>query len=319
MQELTMRTPAGLRPLPGSWEGSAGETLILVVDDSLVDRHVAGSILEKHKPWKAAYASNGVEALAAIERKPPRVVLTDMQMPEMDGLTLVKEIRERYPHIPVILMTGTGSEQVAVQALRTGAASYVPKRALASSLMPALEQVVAASHLEVHRRKMLECLTQRVSRFAVDNDPALIPPLVALLQEDLIAMNLCDATGATRAGVALQEALLDALYRGNLEISPDLRRQGDETIHLAEQRRRLPPYCHRRIRVFATVTPEEAVYVIFDQGPGVSRAALADANDADTITNSGARGLLLMRTFMDRVTYNTGNQVTLVKRREQRG
>ena len=109
-------------------------SVVLVVDDSPVDRRLAGGILEKSH-YQAAYAGNGVEALAALEHQLPSVVLTDLQMPEMDGLELVEAIRNKYPLVPVILMTAHGSETIAIQALQRGAASYVPKKDLATDLL----------------------------------------------------------------------------------------------------------------------------------------------------------------------------------------
>ena len=63
----------------------------------------------------------------------PALVLTDLIMPEMNGLELVKAIREHHPFVPVILMTSKGNEEIAVQALQGGAASYVPKSQLAET------------------------------------------------------------------------------------------------------------------------------------------------------------------------------------------
>src|SRR4051812_38910940 len=101
---------------------------VLVVDDSAMDRHLAGAIIQKMEGWHADFAGNGVEALAMLEQKKADVVLTDMLMPEMDGLQLVQAVRTKYPLIPVILMTAHGSEDIAIQALQKGAASYVPKK-----------------------------------------------------------------------------------------------------------------------------------------------------------------------------------------------
>ena len=55
----------------------------------------------------------------------PDVVITDMLMPEMDGMELVRSISVDYPHIPVILITGHGNESLAVEALEKGQTSYV--------------------------------------------------------------------------------------------------------------------------------------------------------------------------------------------------
>ena len=107
---------------------------VLVVDDSPIDRRLVGSILEKISGTKTEYAGDGAEALLKIERSPPDVVLTDLQMPKMDGLELVSTVRSRFPLVPVILMTGHGSEDIAVQALQRGAASYVNKSSISDEL-----------------------------------------------------------------------------------------------------------------------------------------------------------------------------------------
>lgn len=75
-----------------------------------------------------------------------------------------------------------------------------------------------ASRIDRQRYKLLSCLKQRDSRFVLESDPAVVVPIVALLQEELLAMGLCDTTGGIRAGVALEEALFNSLYHGNLEV-----------------------------------------------------------------------------------------------------
>src|SRR5262245_42134375 len=120
-------------------------TTVLVVDDAPVERRKAGGLVEESLGWRVAYAENGVQALEAIKQEAPDIVLTDLQMPEMGGLELVKAIRGHFPTLPVVLMTAHGSEEVAIQALRQGAASYVPKRGLSRDLAQTLEQVLAAA------------------------------------------------------------------------------------------------------------------------------------------------------------------------------
>ena len=103
----TTATPPEAAPAP------AGNT-VLVVDDSAMDRHLAGAIVQKMAGWSATFAGNGIEALASLEKQKPDIVLTDMLMPEMDGLQLVQAIRSKYPLVPVILMTAHGSEDIGV-------------------------------------------------------------------------------------------------------------------------------------------------------------------------------------------------------------
>jgi CheY-like chemotaxis protein/anti-sigma regulatory factor (Ser/Thr protein kinase) len=292
--------------------------LVLVVDDSPVDRLVAGRLLAKAGGWRVAQAGDGEEALAAIGREVPAAVLTDLQMPRLDGLALVERVREEYPKVPVVLMTGNGSEEIALAAMRAGAASYVPKRSLAAELVPTLEKVVAASKSDGQRARVLGRLAGRVSRFVLDNDPGLVQPLIAILREDLLAVGVCDQTEATRVGVALEECLLNAIYHGNLGVSSSLKQDGDGSAfyRLAAERREEAPYRDRRVRVGVRVGRRAATFVVADDGPGFDVSALPDPTDPENLIRPSGRGILFMRMFMDEVRYNPqGNRVTLVKRR----
>lgn len=294
---------------------------ILIVDDSQLEQRYVARLLEAQGGWRISYARNGVEALEAVAAEQPALVLTDMQMPKMDGLTLVEKLREVYPQVPVVLMTGSGSERVAVAALKAGAADYVPKQALAHDLAPVLERVLSVRQAEHRRFRVLAGMTRRSSQFILENDPALVPPLVAMFREDLIEVGLCDLTGATRAGIALEEALLNAIYHGNLEVSSELRENGDDVFHqLANARRTQHPYCDRRVKVTARMSPRRAAFVIADEGPGFDVRILADPTDLRHIDRPSGRGVLLMRTFMNQVRYNaSGNSVTLIKTRDRGG
>ncbi|MBX9628231.1 MAG: response regulator [Gemmataceae bacterium] len=292
--------------------------LVLIVDDSPVDRLVTGRLLAKAGGWRVAHAGDGEEALAAIGREVPAVVLTDLQMPRMDGLALVERVREEHPKVPVVLMTGNGSEEIALQALKAGAASYVPKRNLATDLVAALEQVVSASKTDDRRARALGCLAGRASRFVLDNDPELVQPLLAMFREDILAVGLCDQTEVTRVGIALEEALLNAIYHGNLGVSSGLKQEGDGSAfyRLAAERRAEAPYADRRVRVGVRVSADAATFVIADDGPGFDISALPDPTDPENLIRPSGRGILFMRMFMDDVRYNpTGNRVTLVKRK----
>ncbi|MCS6863485.1 MAG: response regulator [Gemmataceae bacterium] len=304
-----LQPPSGVLEIP----------LILVADDSVLEQRYVGKILEEHGNWRVHFVRDGEEALAQIPKLKPAILLTDLHMPKMDGLTLVEKVRAEYPLVPVVLMTGSGSERIAVAALKAGAADYVSKQALTHDLGPILERVLSARQAEHRRYKVLQGMTRRSSQFVLENDPTLVPPLVAQLREDLIEIGLCDWTGATRVGIALEEALLNAIYHGNLEVSSELRQNGDEAFHqLAKSRRQQLPYSARRVRVTARMTPQAAKIMIADEGPGFDVSQLPDPTQPAFLERPSGRGILLMRTFMDVVEYNsTGNRVTMIKRRER--
>lgn len=92
---------------------------VLVVEDDTAVRTLLAWRLRR-QGCTVEEAEDGVEALSLIERSIPDVVVTDMAMPRLDGLGLLKAIREKDPDLPVIILTGHGSLENAIQALREG-------------------------------------------------------------------------------------------------------------------------------------------------------------------------------------------------------
>ncbi len=290
-------------------------TAVLVVDDSLVDRRRAGALLERCGDWELRFAENGAEALGMVREHAPDVVVTDLQMPELDGLGLVRTLAREFPLLPVILMTGQGSETIAVEALEAGAASYVPKREL--DLLPeTVERVQTIAGERKQRANLRRCLKSLKAEYELGNEPGMLTSLVAELQAHLQEMGLFTEGDRLRVGVALEEALLNAAYHGNLEVDSELREHDFAMYYeTARQRAKAFPYRDRRVFVSVELSSEGATYRILDQGRGFDPRSLPDPTDPRNLERSSGRGLLLMRTFMDRVEYNaTGNEVTLVKR-----
>ena len=296
---------------------------ILVVDDSQVDRTLVGGLLMKAEGVDVSFATNGADALDQIRKSRPDIVVTDLQMPEKDGLELVTAIRVHYSDIPVILMTAHGSETLAVEALEQGASSYVPKSQLGEKLVATVEEVFALARADRTYERLIGCLDCTLMQFSLENDADLTDPLVDFVQQIVAGMEICDPTGRYRVGVALKESLLNALYRGNLEISFEQMQQAREELlagsglDLIEQRRCEAPYKDRRIHVRISIGEDEAMFVIRDEGPGFDVANLPPPRELGALEPQRGRGLVLMRTFMDEVKFNErGNEVTMIKRRE---
>jgi CheY-like chemotaxis protein len=289
---------------------------VLIVDDSAVDRRLAGGLLSKLPQLHLEYADDGQEAIDQFESLMPDLVITDLVMPGLNGLELVEEVQRRWPQVPVILMTNKGSEEVAIKALKAGAASYVPKRQLAAMLPETVLGVLALARQRRSQATLMASLTRSEFIFDLGIDDDLISPLVAYLQSCMSSLHVCDEASSLRVCIALEEALRNALFHGNLEISSQ-EREGDGEIYrnLILSRRASEPFRQRHLFVRVRFAPAEAVFVVEDEGPGFDPASLPDPTDPENLDKVSGRGLLLMRTFMDEVNYNPrGNQVTMVKR-----
>jgi CheY-like chemotaxis protein len=297
--------------------------LVLVVDDSAVDRRLVGGLLDKEADWRIEYAENGTQALQRMKKATPDIVVTDLQMPEMDGLNLVRAVRLNYDDVPVILMTAHGSESLAIEALEQGAAGYVPKSQAAEILLDTVKHVLTMLRAERSYEQLIQCLDRTEFAFTLRNDASLIDPLVDLVQQMIFGMGLCDAIERVRVGVAFEQALLNALFRGNLAISQsDLQQERERMLRgqggpgLVEQRCSQSPYCDRRIFVDVNITKKEAKFVVRDEGEGFDTSMLPGPGDPRALEREGGRGLVLIKTFMDDVQFNdVGNQITMTKRR----
>ena len=282
--------------------------------------------MEKRGDWNIEYAETGSEALARMKAAVPDLVITDLQMPNLDGLELVAAARVHCPDVPVILMTAYGSEMLAVEALERGAATYVPKSQLAERLPGTVEEILALARADRSYSRLIDCMTRNEFTFLLDNDVELIDTLVDLVQHMVVSVGFCDFNGRLQIGVALKEALTNALYCGNFEIGVDRPDGSGEEyseayrLSLAEQRRSQSPYRDRRIFVDVALSREHVRLVIRDEGPGFDVSTIPGTSYVGGTEPLWGRGLSLMRAFMDEVTYNdTGNEVVMVKQRAAAG
>ena len=121
---------------------------ICIVDDEPSILNTLSGILEDER-YQVTIAKTGGEALKVIQMEVPDVVLLDIWMPELDGLEVLKRVREQFPHIMVIMMSGHGSVETAVKATKLGAYDYLEKPL-------DLEKVTILVRNALHQRKLEE-------------------------------------------------------------------------------------------------------------------------------------------------------------------
>jgi two-component system chemotaxis response regulator CheY len=100
---------------------------VLVVDDSLIMRRNVTKMVESLGHKVMAEAKDGHEAIALYSRLKPDLVTMDITMPEMDGITAVKELKKIDNHVKIIMVTSHGQEEMVINAIRSGASGYLLK------------------------------------------------------------------------------------------------------------------------------------------------------------------------------------------------
>ena len=286
---------------------------ILIVEDSPVDQLLIKRLLVRPE-WVTQIASDGKEAVELIGKVRPDLVITDMQMPIMNGLELVKYVRENDPTLPVVLVTAKGSENTAVEALRNGATSYSPKARLSSDLVATVEHVLDMAQRMQYSHDVEFSPTPKSYAVVLKNDLNLIGPTIENIQANLPSWSDRDRL---QIGMAIDEALVNAMHHGNLEVDSTMR-EGDETDYyeMIRIRQGKAPWNNRRVRVESEFSDQHICIQVSDEGPGFDPLTIPDPRTPENLHRVSGRGLFLIRNFMDQVAHNSaGNQITMTKLR----
>jgi len=272
---------------------------ILVVDDSETDRTlVKGLLSSSHPKWSIEACSTAADGLNVLASQPVTAVITDLFMPEMSGEEFLIEVRQRFPSVPVILVTSQGSDEIAARSLALGAVNYVPKRKLADNLVPAIEEILRSNHESALAKHVLACLTYSRTVFQINNCLEQVRSLLHLIRERLQTLPTLEDMEVRQVADAVREALMNAYTHGspvadNKENTPDQKPGPSVEQSLA-------------ITLELTVDEDCLRFTVTDQGNGF---------DVESTTATSGNGIRIMRQHMDSVEFGSGgSQVSLTKR-----
>lgn len=203
----------------------AGETVLIIEDRRENIVHLANNVL-KPNGYQVITAMDGQRGLRRIMSDKPDLVILDLNMPKMDGLEVLKSLRERQIDTPVILSTFYGSEQVAEQALKLGAVDYVVKPYDFGEMLAAIQKALAkrppppppAPPKPAQPLDEIMPLTRQVERWMRDMNilNRVGKALVALLDLDRVCMRAVEAaiyvTRADHAFLYLEGEMETGLY-----------------------------------------------------------------------------------------------------------
>lgn len=152
---------------------------ILIVDDEPRMRHILRIILEE-AGYSVKEAANGLEALGIISRHPCGVVFTDLKMEGMDGVELLRRIKETNPETPVVVLTAFGSIESAVEAMHEGALDYITKPFEEEKILITAERSLKFYRLAEENRNLKEAIS---SSFDFSNIVTNSPAMLNVLKE----------------------------------------------------------------------------------------------------------------------------------------
>ncbi len=296
---------------------------ILLAEDSPTHTALMRSILEADD-HQLTCVTNGLEAMESLEQSPPDLVVTDLRMPEMNGLELVQKIVEQYTSIPSLVVTARGSENLAVDALALGAANFVPKNSLSKLLVYAVRRMLNMSRADAIYQSFAGQLHRPEFSITLENDVNSIEPAVLFLIQSLAAATRMNATHRIRVGTAVSSAIFSAICYGNLEIKDEEQlvsqflsgeQSGENGM---SERASAEPYSERRVELKVSVGDDDTRILVSFDGPGRMTRMTPAPGTPESFELEQCRGMMLMTSFMDDVIFhNDYSEVVMVKNHPQ--
>lgn len=293
---------------------------ILVVDDCASQRCLIDYILRQSEQHEVTLADSVEAAIMLLSKAPFDCVVSDWQMPDEGGRDLLNYTNQHHPLLPVAIVTATGTEELAVEVLNSGAAAYLPKRLLTTELEQTVDSLVRRSINRQVNVRLIEGTRSYFQKISIGNSQDLANAAIEHFLRLAEQMELWADDVMMRIGVALHEAVTNAVIHGNLEIGSELRGVDDQAYSkLVKERQQLEPFCNREVLLSMRVAEGNAEFVITDQGPGFDVHSVANPTDEENMLKASGRGLIMMRAFMDEVQYNeSGNEVRLSKKYDRK-
>ncbi|HSI03416.1 MAG TPA: sigma-54 dependent transcriptional regulator [Myxococcota bacterium] len=180
---------------------------ILIVDDEANARTALANLLADDG-YSTETAADGFKALPKLDEQNPDVVLTDLRMPGMDGLELIKRAKERDPDVEVVVMTAHGAVETAVAAMQLGAASYLTKPINVPELGIVIERAMERRRLRTETNQLRERLADRDSLDNIIGSSPSMKSLAELIRQVAPSRASVLVTGESGTGKELVAAAL---------------------------------------------------------------------------------------------------------------
>jgi YesN/AraC family two-component response regulator len=288
---------------------------VLIVEDDKSSRLYLENLLELNN-YEFRSAGNGIEGLNIYEEFQPEIVITDIQMPLMDGLEMVEAIRDRQSDTIIIITTAYGSENYAIQALHLGANNYLKKPIAGMDLLPLLRKY--KNILDGKYRTYGELPgTILYRKFAMQfkTDLNAVPSIV----DRLLIESACNFENNERINIelGLVELITNAFEHGNLEINFEekINAMNENRLEeLYENRLANPKFQNRMIEVDYVSDCDGCQWTIRDEGKGFNWRTLPNPTEEENILELGGRGIFITGFLFDELEYSGNGNIVRVKK-----
>ena len=306
----------GIERMAGE-NNKSGEYTIAVVDDEEQIRELLYKRLSK-LGYKVISFEEAEDLLYLLKHDDMRIdlVITDIQLKRMDGIELLRHIKAHDVPIPVLIITGYGNIEDAIQALRYGARDFIRKPFDLNELASSVNGILRGKKEEQYTENLGKFIAHEKRLFEIPVDSTICNVISYILTKDLTSIGICDKSTSENILLALREAIDNAMIHGNLEITSDvIEKQGIKAFYdMVEKRKKDDKFQDRKVTVYYELLDDYVEYIIEDEGTGFDYSTLPDPRDPENFYKKSGRGLLIIRTLMDEVHWNgKGNIIRLRK------
>lgn len=294
------------------------EGTILIVDDEKIIRDLLVAMLQEAGNYHLLVATNGKEALKLCQENEIDLVFTDLRMPAMGGMELLAELRQKWPELPVVILTGYGRREDVIEALRLGASNFLLKPQEVDMVYTVASKILRMRYRKKIEQKIFDYFVEDYQTYTIPSDLQYTLPLIDLLTDKITKVPICNESDLINIRFALDEALVNAIVHGNLEIDSSIKGASLDKMlefnRIVKERTETLPYSERKVIISRRLTKKYVIFTIEDQGNGFDWRVMPESLNDMEILSSHGRGLFLIRAFMTRVEFNDqGNRITLIK------
>ncbi len=264
---------------------------ILIVDDETAIRVLLKQILESRE-YTVFEARGGKEALQLFRDEPVDLVLSDVNMPGLSGVQLLKAIKEINPRVPVVLVSGYHDIKTVVEALKAGADNFLTKPLHLKELTSIVELSLSLNCIRLAANDHLLGLAQKTT-MKVPSNSHWIKEVVNQIALSSVAVGYCRHDLNNNLKLALMEALSNAMEHGN---------QWD---------------INKLVTIEAEICNNSLEVIISDEGSGFDHDILPDPTAPENLYRERGRGVFLMRSIMDEILYEPPGNRIILRRQNQ--
>jgi len=285
---------------------------ILIIDDEEAIREILNITLTD-RGHETLLAANGAKGIEIFKQEKPDITITDIRMPGIDGIEVLKKIKAIQNDAHVMIITAYGNEDIAVSALRQGAVDYIKKPFNPYELEEAVKKIIAIQEIKKLQEISANYVVEEVKKIIMPSHIHLIPGIIKQLV--LNVKNKYKHFFNLEFG--LYEIILNAIEHGNFNIN---QKQKELAIakgyyrDLLKEKMVNPEYSNKKVFIKYSLDPDRLKYVIRDEGEGFQWQKIPPVSSPMVFSKKVGKGIIIAKFSFDEVKFNLkGNEATLIK------